>query len=81
MTLLRTHQCRQRSLVLRFRIEGDQPFGLGGAEQTLVGRDEDQVVPLMAQVLRNSQGQAKDDGIGGIDRVRQDVGDCSSSSR
>lgn len=69
MMVLRAHQRRQGSLVLRFRIERDQPFRRGGAEQALVGRDKDQVVSLIAQVLRNIQSHAQDDGIGGIGRV------------
>jgi hypothetical protein len=46
---------------------------LGSTEETLIGRDQDEVVALASEILGEPQRSMHDDGVGGIDRMVLDV--------
>ena len=63
-------------MILAFGIEGYDPFGLGGTEKALVGGNEREVVAATAEVLGDIHGNLKKDGIGGVDGVFDNEGEC-----
>ena len=62
----------QGSIILHLGIEGDQALRPGGAQQALVGGNEDAVVAVAAQAPGEGQGGLECQGIGRVDRMSDD---------
>ncbi len=81
MSLLRSHERRQRRLILCFRIERAQSLRLGGTKKALIGGDPDEVVAASTEMLGERQGGVQDDGVGGIKGVVFDVRESRDDER
>jgi hypothetical protein len=59
-----------------FGIERRQPFRLGGADEALVGRDENKAITSGAQLVGNCQSGLEGNGVRGVDRMCHDKWKC-----